>query len=447
MNKWKSLPNMVLFQLFSIMLVFNPALEAQSSLPASVDLSMTKYFPPVANQGKIGSCDWFAAVYYQMTYTYNKALDRAASPGNTFSPKFGYNILNNAGIFPYNIRLDDVYKFVQKHGCATMEDLPYDMAEGTGYRSWCTVDSVWEKALYYRIMGYKYFTMNHSVGGAYLSFNDPGSFLDEIKKLLSEGEILVIQSNPFTGNCRFTKVSDDVNTPADDNFAGDYIISKGDNNPDHTMAVVGFNDHIWVDLNQDGIVQEKEKGAIKIADSFGRHGVPNRNEGFLWMAYATVSNSIFQNRVNRIMIRPHYKPEIICRLTLNSAHRDKIKFQFGRGKLSRTGAFTFNPSHVFDPYGTGYEPGTAGVSLIEGGNCAYNGESDPSDGNFVFDLTDIKDGNNTAPWYLRIENSGSDPLIIKNLEIINLSTGQILSDNSLPVRVVKKEIIRSIAPD
>ena len=124
----------------------------QNGLPASVDLSETPYFPPIFDQGSIGSCDWFAVVYYQMTFLYNKQCNRAAALENTFSPQFGYNILNNAGSFPINIRVDDVYKFVKKHGSATMLEFPYNQQ----YLPWCTDATVWQHALSSRIDDYHF---------------------------------------------------------------------------------------------------------------------------------------------------------------------------------------------------------------------------------------------------------------------------------------------------
>ena len=127
------------------------------ALPKAVDLSATKYFPPIGDQGVIGSCDWFAAVYYQMTYTYNRAQDRACDATNTFSPKFGYTILNNAGPYPFNIRLSDVYQFIERHGSATIAQVPYDMAGGSNYLPWCTDGDIWQAAIPHRIAGSDYF--------------------------------------------------------------------------------------------------------------------------------------------------------------------------------------------------------------------------------------------------------------------------------------------------
>jgi hypothetical protein len=413
----------------------------ESDLPGHIDNSASPYFPPIANQGKIGACDWFAAVYYQMTFLYNQQYNRPANANNTFSPKFGYNILNNAGIYPYNIRLDDVYKFVQKHGAATVAQVPYDMAEGTGYLSWCTNSDIWKAALYYRIEGYEFFTYKNSAPDADKSFDNLKDYMNEIKRLLSQGEILVFQSNTDPAVCRYLPAANNTVTGGDDGLEGEYILVRGNNGPDHTMAMVGYDDHIWVDLNKDGLPQDNERGAFKIADSFGMNNVPNRNKGFFWISYSTVDASIFQFRINRMLIRNNYKPKICCLITLNTAVRDEIKFQFGRN----SGKVDYDASQqlVFDPYGMGYNVCTAGVSLIKGGSFAYDGSYIPCDGSFVFDLSDIaQKGDTTTEFYLRIANSSDKPLIIKNFEITDMETGIKIIDEQLPITLVKDEIYR-----
>jgi hypothetical protein len=421
-----------LFVVFAISFFFQAT--AQDPLPESVDLSATKYFPPIYDQGYIGSCDWFAVVYYQMTFLYNKAYDRADSLRNTFSPKFGYNILNNGASYPYNIRVDDVYRFSIKHGSATMADFPYDM----DYRPWCTDAAIWQNAINYRIGGYTHFTYNNTDSSADYSFLDYNSYFNEIKKLLDSGEVLVIQSNTFSGSL-YKEISDDTSTHADDPFVGEQIIYSGNNGPDHTLAVVGYNDNIWVDLNNDGIVQPNEKGALKIADSYNS---ASHNKGFLWMAYSTVGSSIWLYRVNRMTIRKNYHPRILCKLTLISAQRDNIRFQFGRNPSNNINAVPANNPEVFDPYGLGYGLGTNGVSLMPGGYCAFDGGSSSSECSFSFDLSDIFKDNKQDYWYLRIENSGADSCIIKDFEIIDLTTGDTAKDNGLPKTIVNEETIR-----
>jgi len=423
--------------ILSISFVYNS--QKQSKLPDAVDLSKTPYFPPILNQGNIGSCDWFAAVYYQMTFLYNKQHKRTATPENTFSPQFGYNFLNNSGSFPFNIRVDDVYRFTEKHGSATISEFPYNQQ----YLPWCTDTAIWRNALSYRIEDYSYFTYRNEAPDADYSFDLYTDFLAEIKQLLSEGEVLVIQSETFAG--LFTAIVDDPATTKDDPFVGESIIYSGKNGPEHTIAVVGFNDHIWVDLNKDGIAQPNEKGAIKIADSVGPLAA-NHNNGFLWMAYNTVGKSIFQNRVNRMQIRNNYTPQVLGKITLNTAERDKIKFQFGRA-ADTSGHFGDDYQLVFDPYGLGYEPGKAGVSLIAGGNFAFNGGKKPVDGSFVFDLTDIYADNTSDYWFLKIENISNQPVILKEFEIMNAKNDLVIKDQNLPYTLIQQEIYRFLKAD
>jgi hypothetical protein len=408
-----------------------------TSLPSSVDLSSKKYFPPVINQGELGTCDFCAVVYYQMTYMYNQAYDRAASPSNTFSPLFGYNFLNNAGPYPFNIRVDDVYKFATKHGFATINDVPYDL----NYLPWCSDFKIWNKAIGSRIKGYSYFTYNNMSAGADESFATEAAFLNKIKKCLAGGEVLVAQTFPYSA--AFGKLSDDPATKADDKFVGQNIIVGEGYSPEHTMAVVGYNDSVWVDLNNDGIVQPNEKGAIKIADSFGTEDTTIQNNGFFWMAYSTVTSSIFECRFNRMIIQPWYQPRIIAKVTLNSAKRDSLRFQFGRSTTATTNGVL--AEQVFDPVGFGYTPGTSGVSLIEGGECAFDGGVDQaSDGNFTIDLTEIYANNRINWWYLRIDNNSDSPCIIKQFTIIDTRTGQVIRDTNLPQTVTNSEVFRFI---
>lgn len=427
----------ILRAVLCVPLLFAGQCRTQGGLPPSVDLSRTPYFPPIMDQGKIGSCDWFAAVYYQMTFLYNKQYQRPVAPENTFSPQFGYNILNNAGSFPYNIRVDDVYKFVQKHGCAVLTEFPYDQ----NYLPWCTDAAVWRNALQYRIAGYRFFTFRGESPGADDSFDSEEAFIHEIKRLLNEGEVLVIQSETFAGS--FSGITDDPATGEDDAFTGESIMITGKNGPEHTIAIVGYNDHIWADLNGDGIVQAAEKGALKIADS-GGVDAPKHNRGFLWMAYSTAGPSIFQHRVNRMIIRDRYVPRILARLTLKAPERDKIRFQFGRAPKAEPPAEA-GRYPVFDPYGLGYETCTAGVSLIQGGNLSFSGGREPGDGSFTFDLTDLDAEGSGDYWYLRITNSGERPVIIQEFEILDTEEGLILADQGLPVTLVQQEVYRFLS--
>jgi hypothetical protein len=413
---------------------------ATSSLGSAVDLSETKHFPPIFDQGSIGSCDWFAVVYYQMTFMQNRAHDRAAAPSNTFSPQFGYNMLNNGGSFPYKIRVDDVYKFSRAHGSATLAEFPYDQK----YEPWCTDGSIWEAALQRRIADYHYFTLRDEAPGAAYSFQTDADFVAEIRRLIGEGEVLVVQFMTWAGITPAT-IADDPSTSADDAHVGEAIVTQGNKLADHTLAVVGYDDDVWVDVNGDGTVQADEKGALKIADSYDL-GSTLHNNGFLWMAYRAVPSSFWLSRVNRMTLRPpDYAPKVIARVTLNAWERDKIQLQLGRSTGNTPQDVLSGPARVVDPVGPGFTLGTSGESLIAGAPWTFDGTRDAAgDGSFAYDLTDIAGDDFGGWWYLRIRNGGDKPVVVKRLEIVNSSTGQAVSDTGVPVTLGNEEAYRFV---
>lgn len=62
-----------------------------SLYPSRVDLSEEDAFPPIANQGGLGSCATFATTYYQFTYAVNSDHQKAvSSQEEAYSPKWVY---------------------------------------------------------------------------------------------------------------------------------------------------------------------------------------------------------------------------------------------------------------------------------------------------------------------------------------------------------------------
>jgi hypothetical protein len=211
--------------------------------------------------------------------------------------------------------------------------------------------------------------------------------------------------------------------------------------PDHTMAMVGYDDRIWVDINRDGLVQANEKGAFKIADSFGTNEALH-NQGFLWLAQDTLDGSIYLDRFHRMSVRSNYQPRKVARMTLRHAKRDALKFQFGRSATNDKAGI--DPSLVFDPYGLGFGVGEAGVSLIAGGAVPFDGGTTAMDGSFAFDLTDIDGGSLGGYWYLRIANAGDSPLTIQSFEVRGLEHGNTAKDTDLPITVTGGEFFRFV---
>lgn len=397
---------------------------ATKALPVAVDLTRTKYFPPAALQGEAASCDWFACAYYQMTYMNNRALNRAADPSNTFSPKFGFTLVNGGKLFPENLWFMDVYDVLQTFGSATIADLPYDLAGGEHIAEWCADPAVWTRAAAYRIAGYEYVLFD----------------LVRVKQLLADGEVLVVQCNPWA--CELAVVRDFPGSTEDDPFVGESIIASGKPSPDHTVALAGYNDAIWIDRNGDGKPGPDELGAFLVAESSEGAGA---KDGHRWISYGAAASILFENKVWRMKLRGPYHPRVMAQVTLRGSERDKLKMQFGRVTSGDRSAL-LNGGIQFDPPAVGFRPGRSGKSLIAGAEVSFTGKPGPGNGTFVFDLTDLvtEQADGADEWYFRLRNDGTQKVTITSFKIIDAEKGVVAEDRKLPVSFSQDERFRVI---
>ena len=74
-----------------------------------MDLRESPCFPPIGNQGGIGSCTAWATTYYQYSFAVNKLNNvQNTSDRVLYSPAWTYN-LRNAGNVNYGIGFTDAY--------------------------------------------------------------------------------------------------------------------------------------------------------------------------------------------------------------------------------------------------------------------------------------------------------------------------------------------------
>jgi C1A family cysteine protease len=278
------------------------AVAAPGALPPYVDNSALPYFPPIRSQGSLNSCAQFSAVYYTLTYMTALARNWDAKSGGDsyrFSPKWTYNMLNggeNVGSWHY-----DAYAIAQKHGIATWADFPYD----GDYRAWCLNPTAWRNALYVRA---------DQTGKTTGLNGDTG--LNQLKQLLVNGYILNFAT--YINSWQWHVIGNDPATTADDAFAGKQCVaSVNGTSGGHAMTIVGYDDDIWVDLNGDGLVTANEKGALRIANSWGTGW---GEAGFCWLAYqalrtrnpASSSEGVFwYDEAAWVTARASYQPQLI----------------------------------------------------------------------------------------------------------------------------------------
>jgi PKD repeat protein/C1A family cysteine protease len=384
-----------------------------AALPGSIDNSAAQAFPPIRSQGGLGSCVAWATTYYQFTYETNLALGRNAKAGDNtviFSPKWTYNMINggaNNGAY-----FSDAYNLELKNGAASWSDFPYD----TNYLAWDLDSSHWNKAISYRVQ---------MSGSIYNSNVD--TMIASLKTQLANGHIMVIGT--YVNSWVQTRLGNDPSTAADDAFAGQYVASYESNTAQgaHGMTVVGYNDDLWCDLNGNGVVDTGEKGAFKIANSWG---TGDWNGGYRWITYDSLRSTsgapafgtwptsnrasggiFFGGTVYTLSVsQSAYTPTMEAEVTLNQAKRGQVAVTLGIGPTSATTpAYTWTSKAVYNT----------------GGNFAFNGTATACDGTFIFDFSDLtKYASGTNRWFVGVRDSTSG-------DITSISSFKLYQGNTL----------------
>ena len=381
--------------------------DLAADLPVSVDNSQLRFFPPIRSQGSIGSCVSFAITYYQLSYmtAFHRNLDIRDSGNNTnkYSPKWTYNMVNGGS--DSGSSFYQTYNVLEKNGAATWAEFPYD----TNYRAWSLDPLVWRNALGVRTKALQY------VNGASTAVG-----LELIKELLTDGYVLVYGT--YISSWVYKTVPDDPSTSDDDAAVNQFIgYWLNGSSGGHAMTIVGYNDAVWTDINGDGIVNEGEKGAFRIANSWGTGW---HQGGFTWLAYDALRSTsalpdgpsagrvpAFQgDQVFVLTARNWYSPLMIGQFTVNHARRNQMRLTLGRSTTS-----TATPTATWTP----------AALLNQGGAYAFDGsESTPVTATFFLDFTDLlAPGAGLQRYYLGLnDNTSGNPATLDAFKIIDTTT-------------------------
>lgn len=316
-------------------------------LPSSVDLSETSYFPPIGNQQQMGSCVAWATTYYQFTYEANKLNNIVTTKENSYSPAWTFNLWNGGlDEGSYNMV---AYDILAKHGAVRWSENPYQTTDGklddidkSNFDfNWCTDTNAMIKALDTRL------TASHEIDVS--SSED----LNGIKEKLygtdgTDGKILNIRVRVGDNFSNWTFGERlDPETGEEKNEA---VVYRAEGNVDggHAMTIVGYDDNVWCDINNNNKVDEGELGAFKVANSWGDDWC---NNGYVWIAYdalnykTSIEDNEANNTVSRISIfdrngghtnRFYYidvenkSPYYIGQLEINTDYRNSLEINAER---------------------------------------------------------------------------------------------------------------------
>jgi len=300
-------------------------LQGRKTLPALVDNSISRYFPPIRSQGMQGSCAAWCSCYYYNTYTQARDENLTVSNGDNnhiCSPAFMYPLINGGvdkgGSVPYVVaRLSDV-------GCCSWALKPYSESDWVSWPS----EAAWIDALKRRT-------------SAAHSFN-----------LMTDAGIAALKQHLANGNIAATRTDVYANWhPTFHNNEGRGIQNgvlfshAGETNTGgHGMTFVGYDDNRSYN---DGTTTRH--GAFLLANSWGTGwGIYNSTgsgtKGFMWVSYDYVkaANSCFEGAWYNDD-RDNYRPRLYGAAGINHATRGYVTYSGGVGSTLTPAWSSYKP--------------------------------------------------------------------------------------------------------
>lgn len=403
----------------------------RDSLPSSVDLSQSNFFPCIRSQGRIGSCTAWATTYYQFGYQVAKMNSWNAKNDSTkqFSPRWTYNLVN--GGEDSGSSLLECYRILSNHGAVRYSQFtPTGIKTSSEYRMWYTNKNDVTEALRYRISDIAYLTFSPSSTSTPITSNT-SLYLNNMKYYLNDGYVLSAMTVLASDNNPIS-VLGSLSSQYDPSLNGQKICIKQNalasgKTKSHCITIVGYDDNISYDLNGDGIIQNYEKGAFKIANSWGTDW---NNAGFLWVAYDalnTISNTSVLNSDTRVKFFTDYAYNVIevdsysldlfAEVTISQKYRNAFSVRLASDAISST-----SPSSYYKTFLDGY---TGKFNFM--GN-----DTGATEATFVFSYDTFCDFNcQRKKYYLNICNGPyvNYPTYVKRITLKD-KTGKVVDDDT-----------------
>ncbi|MBN2788659.1 MAG: T9SS type A sorting domain-containing protein [Candidatus Delongbacteria bacterium] len=308
----------------------------KEELPYTVDNSTQPYFRPIFNQVG-GSCGQASGVGY--TYTYEQNFKRGTSADitdNQYPTHYTYNFLNSGSGGNGSWHWDG-WDIIKASGIPNVTDYGGMLWPSTDYT---LANSLW-------MDGYSKYQngMNNRVlEQIAMPLNTPEG-LEVLKQWMNDhcdgseaGGIAV-----FAAGVSYTFQRGIL--PMNSFCPGESVVLKWDENVNHAMTFIGYNDSIrWdyntdgkytndIDITGDGIVDMRdwEIGGLKMANSWGTSWA---NSGKSWVMYRTLAQSladggIYNNIAHSIKTRESFVPTLKLKATINYSERNDIKIMAG----------------------------------------------------------------------------------------------------------------------
>jgi hypothetical protein len=340
-------------------------------LPSSLNNAELPYFRPIFSQGSFASCGQASGIAYNFTYMINRARGLSADVSENQYPTHYHWNFTNGGYGWYGSSYFHSFEILRTNGSPTIAD--YGGMDYGGDMRWMD--------------GYeKYYNgMHNRIEGAYKIDVSTPEGLETLKHWLHNH----LDGSETGGVASFyANASGYTHLPENTPEAGKPVIPSFWGLPSHAWVIVGYNDSIRYDVNNDGQytnhldingdgmvdMRDWEIGGVWVANSYGENWAYN---GFTFVLYRTLAESVFSggiwdNSVHVLKVNHDYSPLLTSRIKLKHTSRGMIKIQMGVANdatlqlpqhIIEYPIFNFQGGNRFMQGGTGEEDKTIEIGL------------------------------------------------------------------------------------
>lgn len=301
------------------------------TIPWFVDNSTQPYLRWIYYQSAL-ECGQAAGIAYNFTYEIDRVRNVPASDISTQYPThFAWNFKNNGSNIGVNCL--ETWDVLRMAGTPNVQDWGGTPYFG-GFKLWKSGYDFYYKAMKNRVYQVYAIPVNTPEGlltlKAWIYDHMDGSDVGSLANFYS-----TYISNSYT----FPTL------PAGTPEAGSKVITQFGSYVNHCQTIVGFNDSIRFDYNQDGQytndiditgdgivdMRDWEIGGLKFTNSFGYDFADN---GFCYMMYKTLAESltnggIWNNTVYVIKVRENVNPLLTYKVRIKHTARGRLKISAG----------------------------------------------------------------------------------------------------------------------
>lgn len=302
-----------------------PDTHKNKAIPIEVDNSLKMYYPGIFNQSGL-SCGQVACVGFGFTYEINRLRNLNASLiQNKYPTYFTWN-WENGGSGWYGASYFHSLSVLKQVGNPNMITYGGSDSYGGGKRWLTGYDNYYE-------------TMKNRISSAYSIDCSTEEGILTLKHWISNH--LEDSQEGGIGFFYSQYASPPATLPPTSPHAGEYAFPVWGSSPSHAYTVVGFNDSVRFDLNNDGQftndidingdgivdIKDWEIGAFKVVNAYAS---PYTAWG-LYSSFAKPTNSggIWNNTVNVLKAIKEYSPALTYKVNMYYYKRQRIKIMAG----------------------------------------------------------------------------------------------------------------------